>query len=132
MRHVLFEKEQYVIMDREAGVEHLGRGTAKSVDVLIVVVEPGLRSVETAARVKALAGDIGVKRIVAVMNKVSNPEEEKLIRGELERVDIPLVAVIPYNKGVIASDLKGLSPLDSEENEDVIKGIENLKAFLIG
>ncbi len=131
MRHVLFEKE-FVIMDMEAGIEHLGRGTAKNVDVLIVVVEPGLRSVETAGRIKSLANDIEIKKIVAVMNKVGSEEEEKLIKKELKKLDIPLAAVIPYNKGVIASDLEGISPLDIEENVDVVGAITNLKEFLMG
>jgi CO dehydrogenase maturation factor len=130
MRHVLFDPEQFVIMDMEAGIEHLGRGTAKHVDVLVVVVEPGLRSVETAGRIKSLAGDIGVKRIIAVLNKTGSPEEEELIQKELEKIDIPLVAVIPYNKGVISSDLQGISPLDVENNAEVVNGISDLKAHL--
>jgi CO dehydrogenase maturation factor len=130
MRHVLFEKEQFVIMDMEAGIEHLGRGTAKHVDVLVVVVEPGMRSIETAGRIKSLAGDIGVKKIIAVLNKTGSSEEEELIRKELEAIDIPLVAVIPYSKGIISSDLQGISPLDVEDNKEVIKGISDLKAYL--
>lgn len=131
LRHVLFEKEGYVIIDMEAGIEHLGRGTAKNVDVLIVVVEPGLRSVETAARIKSLAGDIEIKKIVAVLNKVSNKEEEGLIRRELEKIAIPLGGVIPYNKEVISSDLIGVSPLDLEGNADVIKAVSELKDYLL-
>ncbi len=130
MRHVLFDPEQFVIMDMEAGIEHLGRGTAKHVDVLVVVVEPGLRSIETAARIKALAGDIGIKRIIAVLNKTGSAEEEELIRKELEAMDMPFVAVIPYSKGIITSDLQGISPMDVEDNEDVVKGISELKAYL--
>ncbi len=132
MKHLMLESEQVVIMDMEAGIEHLGRGTAKKVDLLIIVVEPGLRSVETAGRIKSLAKDIEIKKIVAVLNKVNNKEEEELIRSELEKLDIPLAGVIPYNKGVIASDLKGISPLDLEENANVVGAIANLKDFLNG
>lgn len=131
MKHVLFEKEQFVITDMEAGIEHLGRGTAKNVDVLVIVVEPGLRSVETAARIKSLAKDIEIKNIVAVLNKVGNKEEEGLIRSELEKIEIPLKGVVPYNKEVIASDLLGVSPLDLEGNKDVIGAISELKNFLL-
>jgi CO dehydrogenase maturation factor len=130
MRHVLFEKDQFVIMDMEAGIEHLGRGTAKNVDAMIIVVEPGLRSVETAARIKALADDIEIKKIVAVLNKVGNNEEEGLITRELEKIDIPLGGVVPYNKEVVASDLMGVSPLDLEGNADVVKAISQLKDYL--
>lgn len=132
MRHVLFDKEQFVIMDMEAGIEHLGRGTAKNVDTLVVVVEPGLRSLETASRIKSLAGDIGLSKIVAVLNKVSNQDEEELITKELEKIGIPKAGAIPYNKGVISADLKGISPLDLDENADVVDAVTNLKDFLMG
>jgi CO dehydrogenase maturation factor len=132
MRHVLFEKEQYVIMDMEAGIEHLGRGTAKHVDVLVVVVEPGMRSIETASRIKSLAGDIGLSRIVAVLNKVSDQDEEDLVTKELEKIGIPIAGIIPYNKGVISADLKGISPMDLEENADVADAVNDLKDFLTG
>lgn len=131
MRHVLFDEKQFVIMDMEAGIEHLGRGTAKNVDVLIVVVEPGLRSVETAARIKALGEDIGIKNIVAVLNKVSNEEEQTLIEKELEKIDIPLAGVVPYNKGVVTSDLEDMSPLEMEGNEDIIEVMIKLKTFVM-
>lgn len=130
MRHVMFEPEQVVIMDMEAGIEHLGRGTAKNVDVLIIVVEPGLRSVETAARIKSLAKDIEIKNIIAVLNKVNNQDEENLIKKELEKLDIPFAGVIPYNKGVLTADLEGVSPLDVEGNFEIIEAIKSLKEFL--
>jgi CO dehydrogenase maturation factor len=132
MRHVMFEKKQVVIMDMEAGIEHLGRGTAKNVDVLVIVVEPGLRSVETAGRIKSLAKDIEIKKIVAVLNKVNNKKEEELIRKELKKMDIPLAGVIPYNKGVIVADMEGISPMDLKENGDVVEAVVDLKESLMG
>jgi CO dehydrogenase maturation factor len=131
MRHVLFDKEQFVIMDMEAGIEHLGRGTAKNVDALVVVVEPGLRSLETASRIKSLAEDIGLSKIVAVLNKVSSQDEEDLIAKELENIGISKAEAIPFNKGVISADLQGVSPLDLDENTDVADAVNNLKEFLI-
>jgi CO dehydrogenase maturation factor len=130
MKHLMLKKE-YLIMDMEAGIEHLGRGTAKSVDALVVVVEPGLRSLETASRIKSLAGDIGLSKIVAVLNKVSNQDEKELITKELEKIGIPKAGAIPYNKGVISADLQGISPLDLDENADVVDAVNNLKSFLI-
>ncbi len=130
MRHVIFEKEQFVIMDMEAGIEHLGRGTAKHMDMLLIVVEPGLRSVETAGRIKKLAEDIDLQNIAAVLNKLGNEEEKELIENELEKLDIPLAGVIPYNKGIVTADLQGISPLDLEESVDVLDAVRNLKEFL--
>jgi CO dehydrogenase maturation factor len=131
MWHVLFDEKQFVIMDMEAGIEHLGRGTAKNVDVLIVVVEPGLRSVETATRIKALGEDIGIENLVAVLNKVGDEKEQELIESELKKIDIPLAGVIPHNKVVVTSDLEGTSPLDIEGNENIIEAVMELKNFLM-
>lgn len=111
LRHVLF-KESTVIMDMEAGIEHLGRGTAKGVDIMLTVVEPGLRSVETVGRIKKLGEDIGIKNIVAVINKVTDPELLKMIEPELEKMNIPLLGIIPYEHALIKADIEGKAPLD--------------------
>jgi CO dehydrogenase maturation factor len=129
IKHLLL-KDQILIMDMEAGVEHLGRGTAKNVDVLIIVVEPGMRSVETAGRIKSLAQDIEIKKVVAVLNKATGEREKELIESELKKLNIPLVGVIPHSKGVVEADLKGISPFEVAENEDVIKALSELKSSL--
>jgi CO dehydrogenase maturation factor len=95
LRHTLF-KENTVIMDMEAGIEHLGRGTAKGVDLLLAVVEPGMRSVETVGRIKTLGADIGIKNMAAVMNKMG----------------IPLLAIIPHDPALIKADMENKAPLD--------------------
>jgi CO dehydrogenase maturation factor len=129
IKHLLL-KEEILIMDMEAGVEHLGRGTAKNVDVLIIVVEPGMRSVETAGRIKSLAEDIEIQKVVAVLNKATVEREKELIEGELKKLEIPLVGVIPYSKGVIEADLRGISPLDVEENQGMVAALSKLKDYL--
>ena len=77
--HLLLEKDEVVIMDMEAGVEHLGRGTACDVDSFIIVVEPGKRSLETAKRVKELIQEMGVKRYSIVINKVRNEDDRAFV-----------------------------------------------------
>ena len=72
MRNIILKKDEMIILDMEAGVEHLGRKTAEAVDLMIIVVEPGLKSLETAERIKRLANDIGIEEILCVVNKVSN------------------------------------------------------------
>ena len=72
--HVVLIRDEVVVMDMEAGIEHLGRGTARAVDRLIVVVEPGRRSIDTAENIRKLAGDIGLDRIAVVGNKVRNAQ----------------------------------------------------------
>ena len=111
LRHVLF-KENTVIMDMEAGIEHLGRGTAKGVDIMLTVVEPGMRSVEAVGRIKKLGEDIGINNIVAVLNKVTDSGVVKKIESKLEEMRIPLLGIIPYEQALITADIEAKAPLD--------------------
>src|SRR5574344_1140821 len=77
---LIFRKDDVVIMDMEAGLEHLGRGTASNMDQFIVVIEPGARSVQTYRNVKRLAADLGVKRVRVVANKIRDEQDETFIR----------------------------------------------------
>ena len=77
--HMLFARDEALILDMEAGVEHLGRGTTASMDAMLVVIEPGLRSVQTAMSIRRLAADLGVTRLLVVLNKLVDPEERALI-----------------------------------------------------
>ncbi|MFZ5626677.1 MAG: AAA family ATPase [Bacillota bacterium] len=106
LRHLVLKAEDTVVVDMEAGLEHLGRGTAAGVDAFIVVVEPGKRSFQTAQTIVALARDLGVTRVFAVANKV-RPEDETIIRRDLDFM--PILGFIPYDQAVIAADLSGLS-----------------------
>ncbi len=114
---VLFKNET-LIMDMEAGIEHLGRATAKGVDVMIVVVEPGQRSIDCATTVIRMASEIGIKKMVFVLNKVTSKEDEDFIRESLPGQDI--IAVIPYSKSIRNADRDGVSVLDVLD-EDVAK-----------
>jgi CO dehydrogenase maturation factor len=79
MGHLLLERDEVVIMDMEAGLEHLGRRTAESVDALVVVVEPGQRSIQTAHQIKRLAGDLGIGDVFVVGSKVRDEADRRLI-----------------------------------------------------
>ncbi len=129
LRHLLF-KDEILIMDMEAGIEHLGRGTAERVDLLLVVVEPGLRSLETAEKIKGLASQLGI-RIGACLNKVREDEEVALVKKSLKRADIPLLSVLPYDESVAKADLKGVSPLDDGADSMVARELEKLKGKLL-
>lgn len=104
--------EAYVVMDMEAGVEHLGRGTAEAVDAMVVVVEPSRTSIETAARVQSLAADLGVEEVRAVVNKTHSEADVAAVREALE---VPVVATVPYDDDVAAAGLAGESPVDTSE-----------------
>ncbi len=120
--HLLLHRDQVVILDMEAGVEHLGRATAKAVTAMVVVVEPGMRSVQTALVVKKLAAQIGIENVSAVVNKVRNEAVVEKIRDQLG--EVPLVGAIPYSDSMAMADLEGQGVFDnSDEQRELIAGI---------
>ncbi|HBI91580.1 MAG TPA: carbon monoxide dehydrogenase [Terrisporobacter glycolicus] len=108
--HLILQNKDVVIMDMEAGIDPLGRGTAQGVDAFVVVVEPGERSIQTYRKVKQLGGDIGVRKVFVVGNKIRNNEDEEFIKSNLEDGD--LLGFINYNQEVINSDRNNKSPYD--------------------
>lgn len=114
LRHVLIQRDEVVIVDMEAGIEHLGRATADSVDAFIIVVEPGQRSLQTAQTIKRLAADIGIHRCLVVGSKVGCEAEREFIRAELP--DMEVIGFISRDEKIIEADLKGLSPFDLAPN----------------
>ncbi len=103
--HLIFFRDDVVVMDMEAGIEHLGRGTASAMDMFIVVVEPGKRSIETAERIQVLARDIGLQNIVVVGNKIRGPNDEEVIRQSLTGMEV--IGFLPYDEALVEADLKG-------------------------
>ena len=121
---LIFRKDDVVIMDMEAGLEHLGRGTASMMDQFIVVIEPGARSVQTYEKVKQLAADLGITRVRVVANKVRNEDDEAYIRSRIP--EDALLGMIHYNADVIEADRRGLSPFDmSQKAVEEIRAIKN-------
>ena len=105
INNLVLRREDVVILDMEAGLEHLGRGTT-----FIVVIEPGARSVQTYKNVKRLAKDLGVSQVKVVANKVRNEDDENFIRERIPQED--LLGMIHYNTEVIDADRQGKSPYD--------------------
>ena len=108
--HLLFRKDDILLLDMYAGVEHLGRATVDFVDAMLVVVEPTRRSLGTAKQIKKLANDIGLQRLYLVGNKVRNREEEKFL--EVESKDIPLIGFLPADLKVQEADRLGVPVYD--------------------
>ena len=121
-----YRKNDVVIMDMEAGMEHLGRGTAMNMDQFIVVIEPGSRSVQTYHNVKRLASDLGVKRVRVVANKIRDDRDEEFIRGAIPAED--LLGVIHYNPEIMDADRSGKSPYDF--SPAAIEEIRKIKEIL--
>jgi CO dehydrogenase maturation factor len=106
VQHLILRRDEVVIMDMEAGIEHLGRATSQHVDCLIVVVEPGRRSVDTALKIKELAGDIGLTKVALVGNKVRSDTDRQFLTESLS--DYRFLGFIPYDERIIDADLKGV------------------------
>jgi CO dehydrogenase maturation factor len=121
MNHLLLRESDVVILDMDAGIEHLGRGTAQAVDAFIVVVEPGRRSLETARAIKKLAKDIGIESCYVVGNKVVTEDNRRFIVENLPQFE--LLGFINYNPKIIEADLKGTSvfDIDPEVVAEVLK-----------
>jgi len=111
--HLLFRKDDVLLLDMYAGVEHLGRATVDFVDAMLVVVEPTRRSLGTAAQIKKLANDIGLQRLYLVGNKVRNDEETKFL--EAETPDLPLLGYLPADLKVQEADRLGIPVYDYVE-----------------
>jgi CO dehydrogenase maturation factor len=126
MSHLVLYHKEVVVMDMEAGIEHLGRGTAQGVNRLVIVVEPGQRSIETAAKVRRLTEDIGLKKVVAVGSKVRNQREEDFLRNNLD--GIPLIGILPFSEEIAQADLENRPP--SLEDPQIYAAIEKIAAQL--
>jgi len=110
LRHVLLREKSVLIMDMEAGIEHLGRGTAKGFDLMLIVVENGMRSVQTAERIKTLSSDIGIKRLAAVLNKASG--DTSRVEQSIQMLGIPILGTIPLDENVARADREGTPPIE--------------------
>lgn len=125
INNLVLHREDVVILDMEAGLEHLGRGTTSGMDQFVVVIEPGARSIQTYANVKRLAGELGVKQVRVVANKVRDEKDEAFIRSRIPSED--LLGIVHYNSEVIDADRNGSSPYDfSKTAVEEIRAIKNL------
>jgi CO dehydrogenase maturation factor len=110
--HIVLARDEVVVMDMEAGIEHLGRATARAVDKLFIVVEPGRRSIDTAGHIKKLASEIGLNNIALIGNKIRSKKDEEFLKTHLP--DFEFLSFLPYDDALIEADLNGISPFDIE------------------
>ncbi len=111
LTHLLVQRDEVVVLDMEAGIEHLTRGTARAVDRLIIVVEPGRLSIDTAHRIGKLAEDIGLENIAVVGNKIRGRQDKEQLAANL--VGFNLLGFIPYDWAVVEAEMANLPVLDA-------------------
>jgi len=128
LTHIVISEEDWVVLDMEAGVEHMGRATARTVDVMVIVAEPTPRAMQTVKKVRDLASDIGVTKIGVVGNKVRGEEDVRFI--EENASPLPLVGWVPFLDSIREAELRGdgvySDRIPKENVEGILNGLRNL------
>lgn len=114
------------ILDTEASIEHLTRGTVRTVEAVLLVTEPYYRSLETTGRLAPLARELGISRVWAVANKLRTPRDEAAVREYCDRHGIEVLGAVPFDEGVTEADNRGLALLDYAPDGPAVGAIEAL------
>ena len=131
LNHFILDVKDAVVVDMEAGIEHLGRGTLRFIDAMVIIIEPGRRSTELAHRIRKLAEELKVPRIFIVGNKIATPIEEEFIKKVAAEIGIELIGVIPYDNSLRAADLNGKAPIDFAPDSPAIQAIKKIEKFIL-
>ena len=130
LRYLVVETDEVVVMDLEAGVEHIGRGTARQVDVLLIVVDSNFKSLEIAKHIYDLASAAGMTQLYVVGNRVMSDEQKGVIQSFADKNGLQVLAFIPFDPKITESDMVGKTPLLNKEFSSV-KTIDNICEFLL-
>lgn len=130
MRHLVVERNEAVVLDLEAGVEHIGRGTARQVDALLIVADSNLKSLEIAKHIHDMATEAGMKQLFLVANRVMNDAQKEAVQSFADKNGIALLSIVPFDQKVIEADMMGQTPL---RNKDMaaIKAIDEICDLLM-
>ena len=131
LRHLIVERDEVVVMDMEAGVEHMGRGTARRVDTMLIVAESSLKSLETAKKIYALATEAGIKNTFMVGNKVRDSSEGELIQRFAAKNKLSIVDMVPHDETILKADREGEAPLKYAEVSKGIAAIQRIGEKLL-
>ncbi len=129
LRHLVVELNEVVIIDMEAGVEHLGRGTAQSVDTMLVVADANMKSLETAKHIYDLAAGAGIKQVFLVGNKVGSQIQEETIKEFAGKNGLTILDLVPFDQNVVEAEMRGETPLKCRESV-ALHVIQNLSEKL--
>ncbi len=110
--HLILARNEIVVLDMEAGLEHLGRGTARAVDKMIVIVEPGRRSIETARQIQRLSEELGIKKLLIVGNKIRSEKDKDFLLKNMSNFDF--LGFLPFNEKIIEADLDEVPPYEKD------------------
>jgi len=124
--NLFVKRDEVVIVDFEAGLEHLGRGTGKGIDIMLITTEPSIKSLELSQHILKLSRNLGVKNNLIVLNKIKNENEMNLIIKKLRDNQQEIFHVIPFDSEIGMADLEGIAPIDFNPNSKAIQSIRDL------
>ena len=131
LTYTILQRQELVLVDLAAGVEFMGRASVQGIDALVVVVEPGGRSIETANNLAKMAGELGIKNVTAIANKITERSQEDLIKSELK--DVALLGILAYSPSVQQADLQRASVIKADAQFVVqLQNVKNALTNLIG
>jgi len=130
LRHLIVERNEAVILDMEAGVEHIGRGTAGHVDAMLIVVDANLKSLEIAKHIHDLAAAAGIAKIFLVGNRVMNKAQKDAISAFAGKNNLSIIGFVPFDQRVMEADMRGETPLKYKDIE-TMQTIDNICEALV-
>ncbi len=128
--HLIEQPEQLTILDMEASIEHMSRGTPRHTDILLIVAEPYYRSLETVGRLVPLAQELGIKQVYVVANKVRGSRDEEAIRRYCAERELEILAVLAFDEDVLEAEQSGIPILDQYPDSAYVKEVEQLRERL--
>ena len=130
LNELAVEPADITILDMEASIEHMTRGTVRHVDTMLILVEPYFRALETAGRMAPLAHDLGIPTVLAIANKIRTPEDEVAVNTYCDAHGIEVIARVPFDVSVTEADLRGVALLDYAPEEPVVQALHELARSL--
>ncbi|MHA1148931.1 MAG: nucleotide-binding protein [Promethearchaeota archaeon] len=124
--NLFVKRDEVVIVDFEAGLEHLGRGTAKGIDVMLAITEPSQKSLDLCSKIIELSKKLGIINIYLIANKVIDDSQLSIINKRVDEWEVPLFHSIPYNPEIGNADLEGKSPIDYSPDSKGVQAIKSL------
>ncbi len=128
LRHLITERNEIIILDMEAGIEHLGRGTAEHVDTMLVITDANRKSLDVAATICRMAKEAGIRNVLIVGNRIGTPAEEAVIGSFADRIGIAVAALVPFDREIFDAGITG-EPVYGR-NTPATREIERLATIL--
>lgn len=128
---IVSSSKNVTVMDMEASIEHMSRGTVRYVDALLVVLEPYYRSMETAGRTVPLARALGIPRIYGIANKLRSREDGEAVAAYCRNHDLELIAKIPFDDSVVEADRTGRAVIDYDVTAPIVEELSRVADFLL-